>query len=823
MDAARWNRIQTLFDASLERPPDEREAFLQTACGDEPDLMAEVRSLLAADADAHPMLDSLALDALALPPDLLPDGILPAEGERVGAYRIVRSLGRGGMGAVFLAERADGQFEQRVALKLIRGGAASTQIVRRFQSERQILARLHHPHIARLLDGGITAEGQPWFAMEYVDGIPLDQYCEQHDCSIVERLQIMRTVCDAVQYAHRRLIVHRDLKPSNILVTADGTVKLLDFGIAKVLSGGERPSDSALTQTGRAVMTPAYAAPEQVQHAPVTTATDVYALGVVLYELLADRRPSDLTDCSPAEIERIVGTQSPESPSTVAPAARRRPLRGDLDTIVLKALRKEPERRYASAEQLSDDLRRHLDGHPVTARPAAVVYRTRKFLQRNRGAVGAAVAVVLLVASIVVVYTVQLAQERDRAQRETAKAEEVATFLQDIFAVSDPSESRGDTITARELLDRGAARIETELAGQPEVQTQMLLVTGEVYGSLGLYDDAEAQLNQALAARQSLHGERHIQVAEVHNALGVLHEQRGRYEEAAEAHRSALAIQRDAGAGGEPLLDVARSLHSLAHAQMRLGHYDEAERQIREALAIKRQQFGDTHLETAHSLNVLGDVLTHQRRFVEAEAIHRDVLAPRRRLLGDDHLDVAVSLHNLGALLTNQERYDEAEGLYREALQVWRTLYGDDHQEIANTLSQLAVAVGQQGRYAEAESMHREALAIGRHVLGDAHPRVAFNLARYARTLMENEQYTDAEATYREALSMLELQLGEAHPTVMTITARLGTVIWRQGRFEEAERLLSRSHDMLLDTHGPDDPRVRAAKARLDALTEATE
>ena len=421
MDATRWTQIQTLFNAVLEQDPAARDAFLHTACADDPDLLAEVRSLLAADADAHPLLDSLAIEAIALPADLLPDGILPAEGERVGPYRIVEPLGRGGMGAVFLAERADGQFEQQVALKLIRGGAGSAQIVRRFQSERQILARLQHPHIARLLDGGLTEDGQPYFAMEYVDGVPLDQYCEVHDSPIEDRIQLIRAACDAVQSAHRQLVVHRDLKPANILVTVDGQVKLLDFGIAKMLTGaedamGDPMGAPALTQTGHAVMTPAYAAPEQLRHEPVTTATDVYALGVVLYELLAGERPYDLSGCSPAEIERIVSEQAPRPPSAVAPAHRQRRLRGDLDTIVQKALRKEPERRYTSAEALADDLQRHLEGRPVEARPDTAGYRTRKFVQRHRAGVTATAAVVVLIATLVTFYTTQLAQERDQCR-----------------------------------------------------------------------------------------------------------------------------------------------------------------------------------------------------------------------------------------------------------------------------------------------------------------------------------------------------------------------------------------------------------------------
>jgi len=787
MDMARWTQIQTLFDAALERDPDERDAFLQTACADDPDLLAEVRSLLAADADAHPMLDSLALDAIALPADLLPAGILPAEGERVGPYRVVRPLGRGGMGAVFLAERADGQFEQRVALKLIRGGAASEQIVRRFQRERQILARLQHPHIARLLDGGLTDDGQPYFAMEYVEGVPLDTYCEAYGCSVAQRIRLMRTVCDAVQSAHRQLVVHRDLKPSNILVTEDGTVKLLDFGIAKMLSGEhDALDDPARTQTGRAVMTPAYAAPEQLRRAPVTTATDVYALGVVLYELLAGRRPHDLSGCSPAEIERIVGEQAPPPPSVVAPPARQRALRGDLDTICLKALRKEPERRYASAEALADDLQRALDGRPVAARPDTVGYRTRKFLQRHRAGVTATAVAVLLIAGLVSFYTVQLAEERDRAQLEAATATQVSDFLQGLFAVSDPSESGGEDVSARALLDQGAARIEQELADQPVVQARMMQVMGEVYQSLGAFEAAAPLLERALSIRRETLGANHPDIATSLNSLAVLRQETGAYAPADSLFRAALAIQQDQLGPDAPA--VAATMHNwgtLLHFQ---GQYGRADSLFQRALAVRTTQFGEADPRTASTLNEIATLRFDQDDLDGAEALYRQTLDMRQVHFDGDHPDVAASLNNLAMVLRHKSQFDEAETLYREALAMRERLYDGPHPDVAHTLNHLARLYSNTGDYAAAEPIARRALAMRIAVFGTEHVETTASMGNLAGILGRLERHDEQAALYRRALEINRVKLGPEHPYVAAFSYSLASALHAAGTLTDAER-----------------------------------
>jgi serine/threonine-protein kinase len=787
MDVARWTQIQTLFDAALERPPDEREAFLRSACADAPDLLAEVQSLLAADADAHPLLDSIALEAFSLPSDLLPAGILPAEGERVGPYRIVGPLGRGGMGAVFLAERADGQFEQRVALKLIRGGSASGPIVQRFQSERQILARLNHPHIARLLDGGVTDDGRPYFAMEHVDGVPLNQYCETNDSSVEARLRLVTTVCEAVQYAHRRLLVHRDLKPSNILVTDDGTVKLLDFGIAKMLTGEDDAlADPALTQAGHAVMTPAYAAPEQLRRAPVTTATDVYALGVVLYELLAGRRPYDLSGCSPAEIERVVCEQAPASPSAVAPTKRQRALRGDLDTIVMKALRTEPERRYASPEQLADDLQHHLDGRPVTAQPDTVGYRTRKFVQRHRASVTAATLVAMLIAAIVGFYTIRLAQERDRARLEAATASQVSDFLQGLFAVSAPGESGGEDVTARALLDQGAERIERDLADQPAVQARMMQVMGEVYQSLGAFDAAEALLERALALRRESPEAEHLDVASSLNSLAVLCRETGRYAAADSLFRAALAIQEDQLGPDDPT--VAATLHNWGTLLHVRGQYERADSLFRRAWTIRTAHFGMADPRTASTLNERATLRFDQDDLEGAETLYRQALEVRRRHVEGDHPDVAASLNNLAMVLRHKSQFDEAEALYREALAMRERLYDGPHPDVAHTLNHLARLYSNRGEYAAAEPVARRALAMRIEVFGEEHVETTASMGNLAGILGGLGRHEEQATYYRRALEIVQSTLGPAHPYVAALAYSLGSAYHAAGDSVEAER-----------------------------------
>jgi serine/threonine-protein kinase len=542
-----------LFDRVVDLPPLERGPLLAEACGADRELRRSIEELLESHDRTGGILEhseTVALEqgTVALPADA--GSGEPASPQRFGSYRVVRRLGEGGFGTVYLGERLDGEFEQQVAIKVLRPGHDSHEVLRRFQQERQILARLEHPHIARLLDGGTAADGRPYVVLERVEGRPIDSFCDETGLGVDGRLGLFLRVCDPVQYAHQRLVVHRDLKPGNILVTADGTPKLLDFGIAKLL-GAE---DGVHTATGLRAFTPRYASPEQVRGETITTASDVYSLGVVLYELLTGRSPYRVDSTAPHELARAVVEEEPQAPSLAirraasaaddesdlgVPAGSHRRLRGDLDTIVLKALDKEPARRYGSVQELRSDIERHRSGLPVQARPDTLLYRSRKFVLRNRLAVAASLLVLGLLGGWIATLSVQSA----RTERALVRAQRVTELLVDVLAVADP-ESSAEEITAQQLLAAGERRVREELGGDPETRAALLGVIGEIDSHLGLREHAEELLRETLELRLELYGEVHADVVESRLRLGNLLFHLGRYEESEEQLYAALDVNR---------------------------------------------------------------------------------------------------------------------------------------------------------------------------------------------------------------------------------------------------------------------------------------
>ncbi|MFL6262201.1 MAG: tetratricopeptide repeat protein [Thermoanaerobaculia bacterium] len=797
MAADRWRRVEAIFEEVVLLPTAEREERLAELCGGDEELRREVTSLLAADAGADDFLETPPVPADALAPP-------SAVGQRLGPYLVERKLGEGGMGVVYLAARADGELRQQVAIKVFGYGAERSDLLQRFRAERQILASLDHPNIARFLDGGTTPEGLPYLVMEYVDGLPIDRYCNQNGQDVEARVDLFRQVCAAVQTAHQSLVVHRDIKPSNILVTADGVPHLLDFGIAKLLSGTPLPSAPETTLAGRRLMTPQYASPEQVEGKPITTASDVYSLGVLLYLLLTGRLPYRIdADSRMGEVEQAVLEQQPERPSTAishtaptAPAdavqSRRlaRRLAGDLDNIVLMALRKEPQRRYASVELLSEDLRRYREGMPVRARPATLGYRTGKFVRRHRLGVGLAAGVFLLVLGLAVAMTVQaarLARQRDEIRRERDKAVAVAGLLEKLFAVSDPGEARGQSVTAREILDQGAARIRTELQGQPEVQAALAGTIGKAYRGLGLNDRALPLLQQSLELRTRLFGPEHPQVAESLEALGTLTAARGDYDGGEALHRQALKMRRKLLGPGDPA--VAESMNSLATDLFSKARYDEAEPLFRGALAINRRHFGNDHEEVATNLANLGLLEKQRRHFPEAEALDRQALAILRHVYGPAHPMIATGLNNLAVVQTESGNLTGAEASYRQALAAAHRVYGEEHPEIALELNNLAALLAQKGDNAGAEALLRQSLAIRRKMLGPEHEQVAMGLNNLARAIQDQGRLAEARPLFEESLRISRKALGEEHPRTATTLANLATLRAAQGDYAGAEPL----------------------------------
>lgn len=839
MEPERREKVEELFEAALERSPGERTAWLREACWDDPELHHRVQLLLHAHERAEGILELSVPQAAAL------FGARRRETlERVGPYRLVREIGRGGMGSVYLAERDDEQFRQQVAVKLVPPGVDGGEIVRRFLAERQILASLHHPNIARLLDGGVASDGRPYLAMEYVDGEPLDVHCDRRALSVEARLRLFCTVARAVHHAHRSLVVHRDLKPSNIMVTREGSVCLLDFGIAKLLDPAEVPLTLPLTRTGQPLMTPQYASPEQVKACTVTTATDVYALGLVLYELLCGRRPYELAGHPPAEAERLVCEVEPPRPSAAAvhpaagegrsgppeaarargttPERLRRRLCGDLDRIVMTAIRKEPERRYPSAEQLAEDIERYLEGRPVTARGDSPLYRMRKFAARHRWGVVMAAAFVALLTGYAATVTVQarrVGRALEQARMEAEKAEQVTAFTLGLFEAGDPTLATGDSVTIRELLRRGAERAE-RLRGRPAAQAQMLGVVGRVHQEMGDYNHAQPFLERALALRREAFGERHPATAESMHHLGDLLVARGRYDAAEPLYRRALQLQRELL--GEPHPRVAHSIASLAVLLQDRGDYAGAERLAREALAMRRALFGSGHPEVVESLDGLARQLQLQGRHAEAEPLFREVLAARRRIYGPEHPEVAAAMSNLGLLLLWKGDPAAAEPLYREALAMRRRLLGDDHPDVSLSMGLLASLLRRTGDLAAAESLYHQALELGNRSLGPEHPTQVHTLNGLALVMRDRGDHAAADSLYRRVLAVRRRVLGPEHPAVASSLSQLGGLLQERGDLARAEPLLLEAVRIRRRLLGDAHPQVAESARQLVLLYESS-
>lgn len=842
MTPERWEQIEQLYQAYLEQAPEERSGFLDDACAEDPSLREELESLLEAH-DDDPVFLETAFGGVPAPPKTETE-----EGKRIGPYKVLRRLAHGGMGTVYLAERADGSFEQTVALKLVRSGFDSDDLLSRFRYERQILAALDHPNIARLLDGGMTTEGRPYFVMEYVDGVPITTYCDTHRLSTKQRLTLFRTVCRAVQFAHQNLVVHRDLKPSNILVTEDGTVKLLDFGIAKLLDEETESQTTPQTQTGMRLMTPEYASPEQIRGEAITTATDVYQLGVLLYELLTGHRPYRMTQRLRHEVERVILEEEPTRPSTAiqqteetqagtAPRtpeavsqarstslnALRRRLAGDLDTIVLMALKKEPDRRYASVELFSEDIRRHLTGLPVLARDDTLAYRTVKFVRRHRFGVATASIILIMLLAFSLVTAMQSAHIQAQAEAvalERDKAEEVAAFMVDLFQRSDRNAAPGAVLSVEELLERGAQKVETDLVDQPETQAELMEVLGRVQRNLARYDEAERLTRRALDLRRSLYGTNNEVVIESMHSLALVRRTQGAFDEAEQLYRGALEASRETVGNDHAL--TAASLHGLG---MILGEelalYNEAEPILREALTLRRAVLTPDHPDIAVTLAALAHILRTQKNYAEAEPLQRESLDIKRTMFGASHPQVAASLNGLAMILTVQQKYDEAIPLYDEALVIYREQLGAEHPHVATILFNMGRVYLSQKNFEAAEPAFRNVLALRRQQYDAGHPRIASAALQLGRILTRLERPEESEPLLRETIAIRQETMGDTNWQVAYARMELGMCLSAQQRYAEAEPLLKTSHAILAEARGADDRVTLQAKEALAHLHEA--
>ncbi len=788
----RWRRLEALLDEALDLGPGERDAWLERQ---DPELREELSALLAAHDQADSFLEMPAAEAAA---DLVvEEAEEDLSGQVIGPYRLLGELGQGGMGTVYLARRDD--VDKDVALKLLPREYSSESTVRRFLAERRVLARLEHPHIARLLDAGLTSAGLPYFAMERVDGERIDEWCRARSLDVPARLRLFTDVCRAVEHAHRNAVIHRDLKPSNVLVDRSGQVKLLDFGIAKVLEEGDAESDA----TGTHFLTPQYASPEQYRGEAVDTATDVYSLGVLLYGLLTGRPPFDVASKSLFEAGKLVLETDAPAPSTAADDRHRARLRGDLDSIVLEAMRKEPARRYSSVAALREDVERHLAGEPVRARGDSLGYRTGRFLRRNWIAVGAAAALLVAAAGAGVYHTRQVAEERDRAQLEAAKAGRVTDFLLDLLTATDPDVAAGEDFTATELLDRGAEEIHAQLDEEPEVKATILDTLGEVFRKRGDFDRARPLLEESLAMRREIHGEKHVDVVESLIHLSNLHADQTLWPQAAEMAQQAYDLSAEIRGADHP--ETVFRLHNLGIFVLRTGDLARAEEILQRSLRERRSLLGENHSGTAHAYGVVANLLRDQARYDEAADMYARAKEVTRNVYGEEHPRYASVVNNLSRLRHRQGRWQEAEEGYREALRVREIVYGKDNPLIEPSLGSLASLLTQMERYEEADSLHRVVMEITRKNFGESE-RLAIAYRSVGRMQLDVGDVSAAESLLVRAIEMMETAIGKEHVEWGRCAEELAQLRRRQGRPEEAAALFQASIDAHRSTLPEDHP-----------------
>jgi len=757
---------------------------------------------------------------------------------QIGPYKILRVLGEGAMGLVYEAEQTE-TLRRRVALKVMKPGLESKEVLGRFEAERQALAVMEHPGIAKVLDAGTTEDGVPYFAMELVRGEPLNDYADSQKLSVDKRVELFVKVCQAVQHAHQKGVIHRDLKPSNVLITErDGVAqpKVIDFGIAKAV--GQRLTERTLvTQFGQAIGTPAYMSPEQAEMSglDVDTRTDIYALGVMLYGLLVGRLPADPAEMGfPAFVSQLAMRETdPPRPSTrystlqgeyreaiarfraTDPRGLRRELERDLDWIVMKALEKDRNRRYETANGLASDLMRHLNDEPVRARAPSTRYRMSKFVARHKVGVAFVVVLFALLAASAVFMTVSrnraVAAER-QAKLEATKSVAINDFLEGMLSSADPWR-KGREVRVADVLAEAANEIETAFAGQPEVEAGIRTAIGRTYRNLGLFDEAEPQLEAAVAASEEITGEDSPELADVLAELAELRRQQGDYDAAEALHREALAIRQAAYGGIHSA--VAESLNDIGDVLLTRGDYPGAEEYLQPALQMRRDLLGNESWEAAESLNGLGGVYYFTGAFEDAEASFREALDINRQLSGDEHLDVAMNLNDLAMTLNALERYEEAEPLYQESLAIKREFFGDQHPGVAQSLNNLAMFYYRTGQLAQAEPLFRESLAMNRSFFGTEHIEVASNLNNLGLLLREREEYDEAETYLREAIAIDRNLLGENNPKVANTMINLAATLTRAGRLDEAERTYREARAIQLGTFPEDHWRVATTESLL--------
>jgi serine/threonine protein kinase/Tfp pilus assembly protein PilF len=835
---SRWQKIQALFEEIVDSGPTERAARLAASCKNDLDLQKSVESLLASDQRTEdPLLNAIGEAAESLLQEHQ-DRLL---GTRIGQYRVVSILGHGGMSTVYRGERDDAQYNQTVAIKVLHHATLHPRLRSRLHSERHILATLDHPSIARLIDSGDLEDGTPYLVMEHVDGESIDAYCDTRTLFVRERLELFVQVCAAVQYAHRNLVVHRDIKAANIFVTGDGTPKLLDFGIAKMLAPESLSHTLPVTRLQERILTPENAAPEQLLGRPITTATDIYSLGVLLYQLLTGRSPYRLSGYSQLQLERAICMDDPARPSQVvvaklggesdadrsrisdrrglSPLRLRARLSGDIDAIIAKAMRKEPDRRYASVEAFADDLNRHLLGRPVLARQGDWHYNASKFLRRHALPVLGVIAAFLglgVVAGVTLWQNHRIELARDATAQERDHAQQVSAFLVDVFSQADPFNALGREPTAKELLDRGAEKILGNTSLQPEVRAQLLESIGLAYRRQGLSDRAAPLFEQAVAIRREERPlDRHRTAAALANLARALTD--GGHLISAEAYlRQALDMSRSGDDAPSPSIETSDILVQFGQFELDAkGDPGHAGKLFNEALDIYRAALGNQNLSVASTLGNLAAAAIWMGDFALAERYQREAMTIFQATVSRNHPDHAVALATLGYILTQRDKYQEAEQMLNEALEIERNVFGANNKRIAEIESHLGILYERQGELPRAIQATQSAVRIGTERLGENHYLTGYYLDNLAGLYLEAGDLPAAERYARQALEVYARALPARHLYVASTRRLLGEILLQRGASAAAETELRAALDIDTALDGADSWRTARTQASL--------
>jgi serine/threonine protein kinase len=780
LDPDRWRRLETLFYKASDMDPRDRVSFLNTACAGDDAMRKELESLLASSDQPFDLDRPVAEAAREV------TGNRAFVGRQIGPWRIAAAIGDGGMGRVYLAHRADDAYNQQVAIKVMHADfGADHDMMLRFRAERQILAKLNHPNIARLLDGGVSDEGLPYLVMEYIEGAPIDTYCRDAALSIEAKLRLFQSVCGAVEYAHHNLVIHRDIKPANILVTAAGLPKLLDFGIARLLD--PELARAARTRSSQRLMTPEYASPEQVRGESVSTSSDVYSMGVLLYELLASARAFRFRTDSPLEIARTICEETPPPPSEASVGADARRLRGDLDRVVMMAIRKEPERRYASIAQFSGDIKAYLEGYPLLARTDSLGYRSGTFIRRHKVAVSAAALFALALAG----FGVGMGILAKRAERQRQTAERETQFMADLFRSASPEVARGETITARMLLDRGALRIDKELAAEPTIRASLLGTIAQAYRSLGLFAQAQDLAEHTLALDRNTLGESNPETMKTVELLAELRRDKGQYAEAEPLLKKVIESKKAAFGPASP--EVARVMGELGECYYWESKDDAAIALLRQTLAIDRKNGPDYGAPTR---NYLALALERKGEFDQARQLLEEAVTIMARTEGTNSPDYAISLHNLGSALIDRGNLSGAEEKLREALEIRRRVLPLEHPDLGVSLNNLGYVLLEKGDWSGAEPFLKENLDLNLKRLNEDNPRLASPLNNWARVLAAKDDWTEAEQMYNRALAVLAHAKAENTWAAAQITSNIGVLDFDRGQYTAAESYARNAMEM---------------------------